>query len=284
MVHIAALASALAAMDSNQVVPPEPRPVLRGLVGGAVYGLTVAAVSQPFDTIKARLQVGDHPLKGGPLALYNGVGVATAASVMFRAVSFVGYEGVSSALRTNHVLDAVPPMQAFIAGAVGGVMRGFLETPAELIKTRQQLQTTWKFAALFDGLYSTCLRNAAIIGVYWVLIEASEKWRSHLPVMLNYFAAGGICAVGSWALCFPLDAAKTQIQSGRGEKMGVAGHIRSIYKENGVGGLYRGMGAGLMRVFVGNGLGMITYRLVQDAFAAQEQRSKLARRPTGTSR
>jgi hypothetical protein len=56
----------------------QPSALVRGLTGGAAYGLTVAAVSHPFDTIKARLQVGAAPLTGGLRGLYRGVGAATA--------------------------------------------------------------------------------------------------------------------------------------------------------------------------------------------------------------
>ena len=58
-----------------------------------------------------------------------------------------------------------------LGGAVGGAMRGCLETPAELLKTRMQLGNTWSIQSLSmlaRGLYSTLpaqrLRDWAVLG------------------------------------------------------------------------------------------------------------------------
>jgi hypothetical protein len=59
------------------------------------------------------------------------------------------------------------------------------------------------------------VRNAWVIGFYWVLYEASKPARSSLPPVLNNFVAGGVCSVGAWALTYPLDTAKLRIQAGK---------------------------------------------------------------------
>lgn len=248
---------------------PERSALLRGLTGGAAYGLTVAAVSHPFDTIKSRLQAGKQPFRGG---LYAGVGPATVASVLFRTIPFVGYEAVTSYCKTNHVLDNAPLAVAFLGGVVGGVLRGCAETPAELIKTRQQLGLPWTPSALLLGLRSTCVRNAWVIGLYWVFFEASRPARNVLPPVLNNFVAGGLCSVGAWAIVYPLDTAKLRIQAGQGLSGGggVVSELGAIYRSSGVRGLYRGIGSGLTRVLLANGLGMVAYGLVQARFAREE--------------
>lgn len=239
--------------------------LLRGLAGGAAYGLTVAAVSHPLDTIKSRLQAGQAV---GLRSLYAGVGPATVASVLFRTIPFIGYETVTSAMKAQHLLDSAPLAVAFLGGAVGGVLRGCAETPAELIKTRQQLGLPWTPAGLLLGLRSTCVRNAWIIGFYWVLFEASRPARSALPPVLDSFVAGGLCSVGAWALVFPLDTAKLRIQAGKGlPGGGVGAELGAIYRTSGVRGLYRGIGSGLARAFLANGLGMVAYGLVQARLA-----------------
>ena len=83
----------------------------RGAWGGMVYGAVVAAVSHPFDTIKCRQQLG-APTKWSMLQLYRGVAPSMAASVMFRAVPFIGYEAVGHALR-KQVDDSAPLLVAF---------------------------------------------------------------------------------------------------------------------------------------------------------------------------
>ncbi|EOD09889.1 hypothetical protein EMIHUDRAFT_257909 [Emiliania huxleyi CCMP1516] len=181
-------------------------PLLPGLVGGAGYGFAAAAISHPFDTIKVRLQSG---------------GAAKAGSA---SVPFVGYEATRSWLRAHGLLEERPLAAALLGGAVGGAMRGCLETPAELVKTRLQLQSAWSLPLLLRGLSSTVFRNAAMIGLFWAAFEASAPLRSRLPPLAASFVGGGGCSVLAWAAAFPLDTANVVAQLGR------------IYSERGIAG------------------------------------------------
>mmetsp|Transcript_59072 Transcript_59072/g.135463 ORF Transcript_59072/g.135463 Transcript_59072/m.135463 type:complete len:173 (-) Transcript_59072:104-622(-) len=151
------------------------------------------------------------------------------------------------------------------AGAAGGLMRGCLETPAELIKTRQQLGRSWRGASLLHGLGSTCLRTASVVGFYWALFEASSGLRAPLTPALSNFVAGGICSIIAWALIFPMDTAKSCIQAG--SSCGILDTLVMIYQRSGFAGLYAGIGAGLLRAFLANGGGMVAYGIVQGILA-----------------
>ena len=191
---------------------------MRGLLGGAGYGLTVAAISHPFDTIKVIRQSGAGGAVGGRglgrlMSLYKGVGPATVASIFFRTVPFVGYEATRSSLKKHNMLEGAPLIAAFLGGVVGGTMRGFLETPAELVKTRLQTGGTWSLPLLLRGLSSTCLRNACVIGLFWVWFEATAEVRALLPPLGGAFVGGGGCSVLAWAAIYPLDTAKSCIQA-----------------------------------------------------------------------
>lgn len=250
---------------------PDVPPLVRGIVGGAAYGLVAAAISHPFDTIKTRRQIdlrlaqtGSRQLLHSLAGLYRGVGPATAASVLFRTVPFIGYEATRNALRARKLLEDAPLVAAFVSGVAGGVMRGCLETPAELIKTRLQVQSSWRLSQLLRGLSSTCLRNGCVIGLYWVFFEASKPAREAcLPPILSNFAAGGGCSVLAWAAIYPLDTAKSCIQAQDGRAPGVVTQLARIYRSAGISGWYAGMGAGLLRAFLANGGGMAMYGLVQ---------------------
>ena len=71
------------------------------LAGATAYGLIVAALSHPFETLKVRAQT-QHACRG---ELYSGVFPATAASVAFRSVPFVGYEAASAAMSAHRLLQ-----------------------------------------------------------------------------------------------------------------------------------------------------------------------------------
>ena len=190
-------------------------PYVKGLLGGAAYGLAAAAISHPFDTVKTRLQtqtrVSGASALSRLLGLYKGVGPATAASILFRTVPFIGYEATKSALHERGLLESQPLIAAFLGGVVGGVARGCLETPAEVLKTRLQVGAGVGPAVLpllLRGLYSTCLRNAAAVGLFWVFFEASARARSTLPAVAASFVGGGGCSVLAWAAIYPLDTVR----------------------------------------------------------------------------
>ena len=262
-------------MGAN-VPPPEPPamdlgPLVRGMIGGAAYGIVAAGISHPFDTVKTRMQSGVAQTSGANalsrlVSLYRGVGPATAASIFFRTVPFIGYEATRSALESHGLLQNQPLLSAFIGGAVGGAMRGCLETPAELLKTRLQTSGAVKslsLSLLLRGFYSTCLRNACVIGLFWVAFEATREARALLPPIAASFVGGGGCSVLAWAAIYPLDTAKSVIQAGGGSTS-VPAQLMRIYREQGIGGWYAGIGAGLTRAFLANGGGMAIYGLIQE--------------------
>jgi solute carrier family 25 carnitine/acylcarnitine transporter 20/29 len=249
--------------------------IAASVAGGIAYGLVAAAVSHPFDTIKSQRQAADGLNFNGTFSLpflYRGVVPATAASVVLRTVPFVGYSTATSVLRSRHLFESMPLVLAFVAGAFGGAMRGCLEAPFELVKTRQQLGATWSPRSLFVGMHSACLRTAAVIGTFWLVFEASAGGRALLPPLLADFVGGGMCSVIAWALIYPLDTAKSRIQ-GRvehdGARRGVISELAALRRVHGMAGWYRGIEAGLLRAFLANGSGMLAYGWVCQQMASR---------------
>jgi len=259
----------IAASDARGGEAPAASALKRGLLGGAAYGLTAAAVSHPFDTIKTQLQTGTLQ-RGSLFSLYRGVGPATVASILFRTVPFIGYSWTQSQLRVCQLLQDQPLLAAFLGGAVGGVMRGCLETPAEFIKTRLQVRSGWAASMLLQGLWSTCLRNACVIGVFWTAFELSAAARSRLPPTAASFVGGGACSVVAWAAIYPLDTAKSVIQASTGPRTPtVPQALALVFRKHGLLGWYAGLGAGLARAFLANGAGMAAYGWVQHRLDAE---------------
>ena len=155
-----------------------------------------------------------------------------------------------------------PLLAAATAGFAGGLLRGALESPAELIKTKLQIGSPWSPSSLLVGLGPTCLRTGCVISCYWVIFEATRPWRDGLPPILANFAGGGLCSVGAWSLVFPLDTAKSRIQAGSRSK-GVCDELARIYRFEGVRGWYSGLAPGLFRAFIANGGGMVAYGYMQ---------------------
>mmetsp|Transcript_45032 Transcript_45032/g.145202 ORF Transcript_45032/g.145202 Transcript_45032/m.145202 type:complete len:211 (+) Transcript_45032:708-1340(+) len=201
-------------------------------VRAELQGLTGMAPLKAFLTqLEAKVEYvargGDPRLLEGCLNIVltgnPGAGKTTAARLLARW------------LRAHGLLEERPLAAALLGGAVGGAMRGCLETPAELVKTRLQLQSAWSLPLLLRGLSSTVFRNAAMIGLFWAAFEASAPLRSRLPPLAASFVGGGGCSVLAWAAAFPLDTAKSCIQAGGGSTSVVA-QLGRIYSERGIAG------------------------------------------------
>ena len=118
------MVAAIDLIADDAVASPPPTfqvgPLVRGLAGGAAYGVVAAAISHPFDTLKVRRQAGTAAALGTSVlsrlgGLYKGVGPATAASILFRTLPFIGYEFTRSELRERGMLQNAPLLAASIA-------------------------------------------------------------------------------------------------------------------------------------------------------------------------
>jgi solute carrier family 25 carnitine/acylcarnitine transporter 20/29 len=141
-----------------------------------------------------------------------------------------------------------------LAGVCGGISRGVIEGPLEYIKVRRQVQHRWKFAELFDGFGATILRNSFLFGSFVVYIDLSKQL---IPGGMGAFLTGAICSNLAWLTIWPIDVAKSQIQSGnyKGKSFGYL--IADAYR---TGLIFRGLIPGLMRSTVANGCSMVAYK------------------------
>ena len=74
---------------------------------------------------------------------------------------------------------------------------------------------------------------------------------------------------------YPLDTAKSRIQAASGgAPTSVARQLALILREQGLGGWYAGLSAGLLRALLANGGGMALYGLVVSRLAAAAPRDK----------
>ena len=240
-------------------------------IAGAAYGLAAVAVSQPFDTVKTKQQAEarfQHAGAirtavqtvrcGGPATLYSGFAAAAAGSMLFRAVPFAAYGFSSAQLRQCSLWwEEHPVTLALVAGSTGGMLRSLLECPLEVVKVRRQVGMQWHWSGLYQGLAVTTARNTAVIGLFWGILEASRHWRESLTdsPALRSFLAGGGCSTAAWLLVFPLDVLKSRVQ---------APHQGAAV----VGGLYAGLGAGMLRTIFANGLAMIIYDQARSRLAS----------------
>lgn len=155
----------------------------------------------------------------------------------------------------NYIVGCIDP-QVVLAGFCGGIGRGLVEAPFEMVKVRRQIQSQWKFKEVMKGSGTTLFRNSFLFSSFVVYMDLSKQF----GLNLSPFWMGGICANLAWLTIWPLDVVKSRMQSGKYEGKSML-HVLTDARQS--GHLYRGLWSGLMRSFVANGSSMVVYSIVE---------------------
>ncbi|QRW16756.1 mitochondrial carrier protein [Rhizoctonia solani] len=207
-------------LSACDVTPDASIGPITDFVAGTVGGMVGLAVGFPFDTIKVRLQ---HPETR-----------IVTATVMRAQMSDPNAEPTLT--------------QITIAGAGTGILASLIATPTELIKIRQQANTSagaqpsaWVVAkdlwrshgvrGLYRGVSSTAMRDMSY-GAYFATYEGMQRLLA--PARLRerpsdvevkaekemeaqrwarLMVSGGVAGIAGWIFTFHLDSIKTRVQS-----------------------------------------------------------------------
>ena len=256
---------------------------MEGFIAGFAYGATTVVVGQPFDTIKTLQQASTlSSTKSEPLIhvtrnLYNTSGIAgfyrggiplLIGGGLIRSAQFGVYNNALSflqnlredSLQKHERFGGIIDPQVVLAGFAGGIGRAIAESPFEYMKVRQQVKEKIKINNLFKGSGVTIFRNSILFSSFMIYIDISKQLGGLPP-----FLTGGICSCMAWLTIWPLDVAKSRIQSGYFDSQkGLFGILRSLYKG---GNLYAGVIPGLTRSFIANGISMVVYKKVENFIA-----------------
>lgn len=249
---------------------------------GAAFGATSVVTAQPFDTIKTRVQTGAGGTgnstlgaatslwrKEGVRGLYRGGGPMLLGGALFRSAQFGCYDVALTALggpspKERRILAGALDPHVVLAGFVGGLGRGAVESPFEYAKVRRQVEAPWRLRDVYRGSGVTVVRNAFLFCFFVINIDLLKRFAPFGPG-LGPFATGALCSNLAWFLVWPLDVVKSRRQSGMYE--GVPAHVllRDVVRS---GALYRGLLPGLARSTVANGAGMFMYDVAQRRLTA----------------
>jgi len=236
-----------------------------------IYGVTSTVVGQPFDTVKTRMQARPENAKTGALetglqlfraeglrGLYRGALPLLIGGGFMRSFQFGFYDTTLRRLRARHSaprarVAGVDP-DVLVAGFCGGLGRGLVEGPADYIKTRRQVGQAWTLGGLYEaGLPITLARNAFLFASFAVYADWSKLL---VPGGLGPFWTGAVCANLAWLTIWPLDVAKSQMQSGNYRGASLPALLVASARS---GMLFRGLLPGLVRSTVANGTAMVAF-------------------------
>ena len=283
-------------MPRPSVATMDTRPFISGTVAGVIAGF----VGHPLDTIRVRVQTHqgvsgsaisiarDLVKKEGTRALLKGlapqmIGYCTTSAIRF------GVFGNTKSSNTKLITALAKGLDAGVSGAKAGVALSPIISVLELLKCRQQVSRQVVQPPLRDVLrhllqtegvrglgcgYAACLPrnicgNGSMFGIFELLkCQVDEHWAP--TGMAKGAAYVGCSIIGggmSWLIVFPLDLIKTNIVTVADptQRPSFRTVATKLWAEEGLPGLYRGLGTTILRSIPVNAVYLPTFVLVNDA-------------------
>lgn len=244
--------------------------------------------------------------KEGARALFRGMTSPVLGGAVETGVNYMVY---SSTLRwLQGSAETASLTHVGIAAATGGMALSVVVSPVELVKCRLQLgaydryhtysgpldclrKTVQQEGAwgLTRGFTGTLAREVPGNALYFVTYQALRRQTDELfdrdalrgPIRALYEAVsavvcGGWAGVAMWAVVFPVDAAKTQVQtsypgSARGNA-GLATTLRCMWHKGGVAAVYSGLSPTLIRAFPANACQWLAWEASMQMYDHLKQR------------
>ncbi|TYH79913.1 hypothetical protein ES332_D03G096300v1 [Gossypium tomentosum] len=270
-------------------------PSLRRLISGAIAGAVSRTCVAPLETIRTHLMVGssgsstlevfnDIMQTDGWKGLFRGNFVNVIRVAPSKAIELFAFDTVNKQLSpTPGEEPKIPIPSSLVAGACAGVSSTLLTYPLELIKTRLTIEKN-----MYDGILDAFLKILQKEG-------PGELYRGLAPSLIgvipyaatNYFAydtlrkvyrkvlkeekignietllIGSLAGAISSSATFPLEVARKQMQvgalNGRQVYKNVFHSLSSILKQEGIHGLYKGLGPSCMKLVPAAGISFMCY-------------------------
>lgn len=270
-------------------------PSLRRLISGAIAGAVSRTTVAPLETIRTHLMVGSNGHSTtevfqtimnteGWTGLFRGNLVNVIRVAPSKAVELFAYDTVKKNLspqRGDPPKIPIPP--SLVAGACAGVSSTLLTYPLELLKTRLTIQR-----GVYDNLLHAFLKivqeegpselyrglTPSLIGVvpyaatnYFAYDMLRKTYRKvfkqeeigNIATLLIGSAAGAI----SSSATFPLEVARKHMQvgavSGRQVYKNMLHALISILEQDGLPGLYKGLGPSCLKLVPAAGISFMCY-------------------------
>ena len=209
------------------------------LFAGFISGIAQTIVGHPLDTMKVWRQQNIQK----SASIFSGMKYPLCTAPMVVSIQFKTSAYASDSMREGAIFNQV--QCDTIGGMFAGIFSGFITSPIDKYKIK--MQTTSNKSRY--GLFSCLSREIPACGIYFGSYGTMKE--RNMPTLL----AGSIAGAASWLLTYPLDIAKTQIQSGESPD------IRTVYNKMRTGqiSLSNGLGFCLARAFLINGIGFTVY-------------------------
>jgi hypothetical protein len=208
-------------------------------LAGSLTGASIGVFSTPFDLVKVQAQLASaHARSSTTAAAAHGTSSASATA----AASAAG-NGRGSSWQTCKRLVS--------DHGIGVLYRGYaVNTLREIL-----------FATTYFGLYEHLKAG---------LTSALQATAPAIPAPVAVVAAGSLSGMSGWAVSFPLDVLKANIQGARslaGPPVGLWTAARAQWSAAGLSGFYRGIVPTMMRSMLVSGVRFSAYEATMRALS-----------------
>uniref|UniRef100_A0A3B5L124 Solute carrier family 25 member 20 n=1 Tax=Xiphophorus couchianus TaxID=32473 RepID=A0A3B5L124_9TELE len=212
---------------------PQPISPMKNFFAGGFGGVCLVFAGHPLDTIKVRLQTQPKP-KPGESLLYAGT------------------------------LDCFKKTLAKEIQASSGKVK--YAGPMDCVK---QLYKESGIRGIYKGTALTLMRDVPASGMYFMsyewlknLLTPAGKSHNELSIPSVLFA-GGMAGIFNWAVAIPPDVLKSRFQTAPEGKYpnGFRDVLRELVREEGIGSLYKGFNAVMLRAFPANAACFLGFEL-----------------------
>ncbi|KAL0013809.1 hypothetical protein SO802_000878 [Lithocarpus litseifolius] len=280
---------------------------LRRLISGAVAGAVSRTVVAPLETIRTHLMIGSlgHSTtevfqnimeSDGWKGLFRGNFVNVIRVAPSKAIELFTFETVKKHLTPEPGMQPQIPIPAsLIAGAVAGVSSTLATYPLELLKTRLTVQRG-VYKNLLDALIKIVQEEGpaelyrgltpSVIGVipyaatnyyaYDTLRKAYKKAfkKEEIGSIMTLLIGSAAGAISSTAT-FPLEVARKHMQAagainGR-QYQSMLHALVSIFENEGLPGLYRGLGPSCVKLVPAAGISFMCYEACKRILVEKEE-------------
>lgn len=256
-------------------------------VAGTFAGIAEETASYPLDLVKTRMQVhaesvsAFHVLRqtvrnDGFLGLFKGLPGPLAASAIVSGCVFGGYGSAINAI--SHSPHRPHVQEILLAGGFAGFLQSFVTCPVDVVKNRMQVgqsHSTFKtfseiiqnrgIGGLYKGFGATLLRDVPAYAAFFATYEFLKNIGANPEdegSFINVVFAGGVAGMVYHTSTYPIDVAKTRLQT-QSDTMpmyrGLWDCIKALYRSN---SLFRGFWPTAIRSFPSYAAGFVVYEAI----------------------
>lgn len=167
---------------------PKHTPLWKKIVAGATSGAVGAAIANPTDLVKVRMQAeGSLPVgqprrykntldafvkifkSEGLAGLYKGVGPTTYRATLLTAAQLPSYDHSKHFLLNNKIMKQDNIYTHFVASMIAGFNAAVITSPVDVIKSRIMNQHSSNSTTHYTGTYdcfTKIVKNEGVLGLY----------------------------------------------------------------------------------------------------------------------